>query len=308
MDTIIYLSVSRKQNIEYGSCAPAMFHVRELRGEPHLLYVELFEAIYDCPKEEGSLCQEGSFPQLAVWLIPFLNHSSSVDTVLDPTMQKWLTQQGLSKRWQTLWPYPEFTDYRRAEYAELLFGKAIQYVSASQTSMGKELINVYVLGYDTYVPKLFLSCFRRIKSLTFIQSRGDSPKGLTGVRYAQEAMQRAHLEAYLEYLYEEEGIAANCKILEEGQKYRNLRLQCEVPAIVLDMTDEVRVAPMGKGSGISWIDMSSSDEKRRRLEARNAGVCYYSMKEEWRKQKNSVNTPEENLNSLDTTVKNGYNT
>lgn len=290
MDTIIYLKMNRKQGADTLHGILPAFHIREVRGETHLIYLEI-------PVELAE--SESAWPgRLAAYLYPFVKSSVSADTVLDTSVSNWLGSRGLQKWWEHSWPYPEYQDYRRLEYAQLLLKKAMaQAKAACQKKQGSTEngsienggcrkkqnypVHVYVLGYEEYVPMLLAPYTSEIKTLTFVESR--------------PGMQ---LEEYLETLYEEEGLAASRQMLMKGQSYRTARILWQLPAVVLDLTGEERLIPAGSGQGIFWIDMDSREEKRRRLEARCSSLTYFSMKEEWRS----------GSFALDTVPENGYNT
>jgi len=76
---------------------------------------------------------------------------------------------------------------------------------------------------------------------------------------------------------------------------------CLHPSLVLDFSEADRIATADVPRGSIWLDMAASEEKRRRIEDRNTGIRYFSLKKEWKQ-------PQKALNHLDTTSKNGYNT
>ncbi len=253
----------------------SVFHISQLQGDytfhkeraipedVQILYVTIpwdIDRTYTCwPRE------------LAGWLVPFFGYSTSVETVCDFHVEQWLKEKGMKADWEKLWPYPAYKEYHRQEYAEVLFCKGMGQQKDKQ-------INCYVLGYEDYVPKLLEPYLKRIKTLTFIMA----------------GEQQDHLENYLVQLSEEEGLAANLRLLEDKTGYRRLRPECVAPALVLDFTGEEKVAPAGADSGLIWIDMDSLEGKKHKILVKSRETVYFSMKEEWGR--------------LDTVSKNGYNT
>lgn len=286
MDTIIYLRMNRKWEQNARQDIFPAFHIHEVKGEPHLICVEIPRQLAETEPQVPSYRKKSWPARLAAYLYPFVKNSASADTVLDRTVSLWLDSRGLWEWWEQSWPYPEYRDYRRPEYARLLFQKGMEQIRAeqeNQSGCGKRnrQVQVYVLGYEDYVPELLSPYAARIKSLTFV-----------------EKAYNIRLEEYLELLYEEEGLAASCQLLMEGRPYRTMRLSWQSPAVVLDLTGDERLMPSGNGQGLFWIDMDSQEEKRRRLKAGCSRLTYFSMKEEWRSSSLV----------LDTVPENGYNT
>ena len=257
-----------------------MFHINLLRGYQswedqsgdrrpmipegiQILYVTIpwdIEKRYACwPRE------------LLYWLVPFFGYSASIETVYDFSVEKWLKEKGMWADWEKLWPYPTYREYHRPEYAKALFAKGME-------QFGHKQVHCYVLGYESYMPQILTSFFRRIRTLTFIIA-GEYPVQLTD---------------YLEALAWEEGLAASAQQLQDKTGYRRLRLECDTPALVLDFTGEEKVAPASAVQSLIWIDMDSLEAKKHKILVKSRETVYFSMKEEWGR--------------LDTVSKNGYNT
>lgn len=188
-------------------------------------------------------------------------------TVYDISLEKWLREEGCTEWWKEYWPYPEFDGYHEFPYAEelLAYGHSPHFL---------------ILGYDRLVPELILSHIRKMKSLRLILDY--LPKDLEG---------------FLEDLYEEYGLAATFQLLPETQEhpYRSARILCSRPSVVLDFSGEGRMLTSGVVKDSVWLDMDSMEEKRRRIEERDTGILYISLKKQW-------------AQGLDTPIKNRYNT
>lgn len=280
MDTIIYLKIKRRQSSPVEE--PALFHIRPFKmwemperlgggmDSLKLLHVTLPEAVKNSPK----------WPmELSSYLTPFFGYSASITTILHDSVEH-LLPETKKEDWWRYWPYPLYREYQQPEYARFLVGRGVEYLQQEKTPEGKkeaaQLMHFYILGYKEFVPRILEPYLKQIKTLTFFV-----------------AGKQNGLEEYLEDLYEEEGLAADRRILEE-KELRRLRPQCTGPALVLDLSGEERIVPSGTEGRLAWIDMDSNEAKRRRIQGRYAETAYFSMKVAW--------------GSLDTVDKNRYNT
>lgn len=143
-----------------------------------------------------------------------------------------------------------------------------------------------ILGEAECIPTLVLRYVRNMKSLRWF---------LTQRQFREEQ------SLLVEDIYEEYGLAVELRLLEEEGDLRRLRLVCKLPTIVIDFCEEERVSAADVAKGSIWLDMTSSETKRHRLEDRNTEIAYFSLKKEWKQ-------PQKALNYLDTISKNGYNT
>lgn len=212
MDTILYLMLEKK-NERRGDAFPPFFHIRrmkeDMREDSSLVYVNIPWACLD-PWE------------LAGYLVPFLSYSSSVDTVYDKSLEAWLGKRSMAEWWQESWPYPEFRDYYREDYARYLLDKAL-------TLTGKPE-RIVVLGFEDFVPRLLRGRLRYTKALRFLVD-GLFP----------ERKEHGVLEDFLEEVYEEYGLAAACDVVENGMEARRSAAGGTVgntPLIVLDFAIE----------------------------------------------------------------------
>lgn len=246
-----------------------MFHIRQIREGAALwegmqiLYVKVpweIDRTYACwPRE------------LAGWLLPFFGYSASVETVCDVTVERWLKEKEVQESWEDVWPYPVYREYHQKEYAGHLLAKAMRQLTERQ-------VHFLVLGYEPFLPEVMTPYVRMMKTLTFVV----------------EGEVQKHLSDYLEELCNEEGLAADLRVLEDKTEYRRLRLERPGPSVVLDLAGEERIAPVSASKGVFWIDMDSQDKKKHKILVKFSETAYFSMKEEWGR--------------LDTASKNGYNT
>ena len=143
-----------------------------------------------------------------------------------------------------------------------------------------------ILGEAECIPTLVLRYVRGMKSLRWFLTK----------RQFREAE-----SLLVEDIYEEYGLAVEVRLLEEERDLRKLCLVCKLPTVVIDFCEEERVSAADVAEGSIWLDMTSSETKRHRLEERNTKIAYFSLKKEWKQ-------PQKALNYLDTISKNGYNT
>lgn len=112
---------------------------------------------------------------------------------------------------------------------------------------------------------------------------------------------RAEQQELVDILYEEYGLAVEVRLFSEEESYKQVHPVCRVPSVILDFSEADRIPTVDVARGSIWLDMASSEEKRRRIEDRDTGISYFSLKKEWKQ-------PQKALNHLDTIGKNGYNT
>lgn len=112
---------------------------------------------------------------------------------------------------------------------------------------------------------------------------------------------REELEELVDILYEEYGLVAEVRLLSEEETFAKAHPVCRMPSVVLDFSEEDRIPTADVAKGSIWLDMGCSEAKRRRIEDRDTGISYFSLKKEWKQ-------PQKAVNYLDTVSKNGYNT
>lgn len=178
MDTIIYLMLEHTKSTGGQEKGPPVFHIREVMGEPHMVYVEIPEMFMpdrQTPKglmtperrqipdglgmpdsnmtrvqsetEEGRMSPESDWPaQLQAYLIPFLWESVLVSTLYDISVENRLRGGGYCGWWRERWQIPEFEDYHRREFAEILLERAEQAVGRP--------VNILVLGFEPFLGEI----------------------------------------------------------------------------------------------------------------------------------------------------------
>ena len=258
--------MEKRKNGEYGdgrkeggwkTDIPPLFHFRlekdnPAKGIPALLYISLPWARMD-PWE------------LSAYLPPFLGYSSSIDTVYDSSVENWLGKRGLRVWWHQHWPYPEYEDYRRKEYARYLLERGADGKKSGanpESGPGEELLRHFlVLGYAPFLPELLEPYLKGMKSLSFLTGR-----------------EEPELERFVETVYEEYGLAVSCRVPMERRFL--VQPECPRPSLILDLSGESRLSPVNVAEGSVWLDMDSCEEKRRRIEGCGR-LSYFSMKKEW---------------------------
>lgn len=208
--------------------------------------------------------------ELSEYLKPYL--SAACYSICDDSVEKWLRKENLTEWWSRNWPVCEFTGYREWYLADELLREA------RKASLPAHFL---VLGYEDCVPGLINTCVRQMKSLRFVLTGPCEP-----------------LQDYLEELCEEYGLAANVQLLQQEDRQKgpfyHYPVVCTCPSVILDFTGEDMLYTADTAKGSIWLDMDSMEKKRRRIEDRDTGIRYFSMKKKWKK--------------VDTTSKNGYNT
>lgn len=156
--------------------------------------------------------------------------------------------------WAKSWPYPFFENYFHMEWVEHMLSYAV-------------LPHYIVLGYYRELPGILWERAARMKSLKWI---------------LPERLYDETLQEFLEDFYEEYGIAAAVQLLGEEESFWQTILSGRAPCNVLDFSEEEKIPSAELAKGSIWIDMSSMEGKRRRLEERNTGIRYFSLKKEWK--------------------------
>ena len=143
-----------------------------------------------------------------------------------------------------------------------------------------------ILGQAACLPQILYSFVRKMKSL----------------KWMMPARQfRPQFQDLVDDFCEEYGLAVDLRLVEEEADYRRCGLLCTIPSVIVDFSEEEKIPATAVAGESVWIDMVSSEEKQRRLEERNLGIAYFSLKKEWKQ-------PQKAVNHLDTISKNGYNT
>jgi hypothetical protein len=176
-------------------------------------------------------------------------------TIYDEAVSAWLRADGRSRLWRSLWPYATFYGYREPQYADLLLRET-------------HCAHYLILGYDADLFTLLQPYFCRMKSLRFVLD-----------------YYPADLDDQIDTLYEEFGLTASARVLpasDDDHPYRNERIECPLPSIVLDYSNETIFRGLSIMEGSVWIDMDAMDDKRRRMEEYHEKLTYLSLKKLWR--------------------------
>lgn len=165
--------------------------------------------------------------------------------------------------WHKYLEWGEFRDYGKVFWTERLFSKS--------------LWNHYViLGTAPCIYGLIEKYARNMKSLRWILAEAD---------YSQEVLD------FVEDFYIEYGLAIDLQTFEGCGSGRRFALSCQEPSNIIDFTEDILFECQGAAEGSVWLDVFSVEEKKRRLLARNPGIRYFSMKEEWKRAQRRCRTP-----------------
>ncbi len=179
----------------------------------------------------------------------------------------------------------EFNGYFEAEWVRHM----MRYVTMEIAEMRKStfvLPDFVILGQTSCLGEVLYPYVEKIRSLQWI---------------LPQRQFREQQQDFVEQLYEEYGLAVDVRLLSEEGDYRRMRLMCRTPSIILDFSGEERISAADIAKGSIWLDMSSLEMKRRRMEDRDTGIHYFSLKKEWKQ-------PQKARYHLDTASKNRYNT
>lgn len=151
--------------------------------------------------------------------------------------------------WQQCFPYPDFHGYREETYVQMLLEQG-------------NLFHMMIVGYHGCLPWVLKGRVRRLKSLRLVLTEMST-----------------ECEEWLDMLYEEYGLAASVTLVDN---YRRAVLSCAVPSMILDFSSEGHLLTHQVAKGSIWLDMDSLEEKRVRIEGRNTGIMYFSLRKLWR--------------------------
>lgn len=208
-------------------------------------------------KQESSLLQE-----LLQTILPFVDAFDESYLVYEEQIKR----LGFANLWNKYCPLPEFEDYLEENWAEPLLTE-VKHPS------------YIILGFSYCLPEFLWQKGDRMKSICWI---------LQGKRYTEEVQEIENT------FYEEFGLAIDMRIVASKEDYKRVRLESKVPVNVVDFSGEEKIQVVNLAGGSVWLDMSSMEEKRRRIEERNTGISYFSLKKQWKQ--------------IDTISKNRYNT
>ncbi len=125
------------------------------------------------------------------------------------------------------------------------------------------LPNYVIIGRFAGLNELLLPRARRMRELTV---------------YVTESDNNGDMEELAEELYEEYGLAAQVRVIEQNN-YKNLAQTGTVPCNVLDFSGEGRMRTNIVAAGSRWLDFGSSDEKKRKIQNAGGDIIYFSLRD-----------------------------
>ena len=275
MKTIIYLYPGREQEKYVWERWPERDYCLIRLGIPTLLWQKQQPALRKTPvlnetavRNETAACLE-ELTELQTVFILLGDGPYRIYCVYEAYLKEKLDRS----LWRQYWEIPEFTDYRQYMWVE----KLMQY-----TFPGPYIL----LGYADCLPRILREHSKSLRSVKW---------------FLKEAQYSSGVEEFVEEFLEEYGLAIEIHLLAEKELWLGVRPGSTFPVNVLDFSGEEKLSACDAARGSVWLDMDSLDGKNRRIESRNPGVSYFSMKKLWKqRQKEAI--------CLDTIGKNGYNT
>lgn len=165
-----------------------------------------------------------------------------------------LGQSVLGGLWQKWFSWKIFEGYADSFWAEQLMDRAVW-------------PRFVVLGMAECIPEIIERHAVRMKSLRWIIPEADCTE---------------EVQEFVEDFYTESGLAIALQTIPSVGEFKRMQLLSELPANILDFTREPHIVVSGLAEGSVWIDMQSMEEKRRRIQGRDAGTVYVSLKEKWK--------------------------
>lgn len=146
-----------------------------------------------------------------------------------------------------------------------------------------------IVGRNRNICPILERCTNRLKSIRWLLPEKDCT---------------ADFRDYLEAFYEEYGLVISYRTFSDPGQLRRTELSCEEETVIFDFTREGYVQTAGVARGSIWLDLYSVEEKQKKMECRNPGIFYFSLKKKWKQVQKVRNMPF----FLDTAKENGYNT
>lgn len=265
MDTILYFYQTK------NSMEPVIYSLQDYQ----LVRIGL-------TAEQGMLLSEEKEPEKKKWEWPWERRRRKRETGL--------ARRELLGQIESLWGMPcetwcicepplalfpgwQFTDYTEERWIERL----MRYIAHP---------HFVVLGNADCLTQVLPRYAQRMKSLRFLLCESEVTEELLELQ---------------EELLQEYGIAATIHTLADRTDYRKIKILSAYPCNVLDFSGEEKLYSTTVPAGSVWLDFTSNEEKRRRMELGKGEVLYVSLKKEWKQ-------PQKSPAYLDTEGKNGYNT
>lgn len=155
--------------------------------------------------------------------------------------------------WRLTWDLPEFGDYKKIRWIRPL----LEYVRYA---------DFILLGAAEGIPEILERFAGQMKSLQWYIGAEDMSEDVQG---------------WVEDFYEEYGLAAALRELDEKSSFRRLKLKSEAPVCVMDFTKEARLYAGNLAGGSIWLDFCAIDEKALRMARQAPDVRYLSLKKYW---------------------------
>lgn len=224
---------------------------------------------FECQKENERQALLEKVKELSTLVLPMIDFPGESHVVYDEVLER----KAFPLLWQKICDFPEFDGYLWERWAELLLPYATK-------------PDFLVLGNSRLLQDYLWSRGIRMKSLTWI---------LPGHLYTEDVKQFEE-----DFLYEY-GLAIDMQVIQNGADYRKIPIVSRSCINVLDFSGEDKLNVSGIQAESIWLDMSSSEKKKRRIEVSNPQISYISLKNKWKEaKKDSI--------VLDTISKNRYNT
>ena len=165
--------------------------------------------------------------------------------------------------WQKYFDFPEFTDYTGSFWVKLLMPQAVW-------------PHFVILGTAPCLYAVLEEAAHRMKSLRWIVSEEDCTE---------------ELFEFTEDFYTEYGLAIVLQPLAGNAAWKRFRLAAPLPVNVLDFAGEAWGASTEIAEGSIWLDMLSSEKRRRRITGQGNGIAYVSLVEKWKYAQRRCNSP-----------------
>lgn len=179
-------------------------------------------------------------------------------------------EKRISPLWKEYFRVPRFQGYTRRFWVELLMEEAAW-------------PRFVILGTADCLPELIVKYAGRMKSLRWVLPEGSCDQAL------QDFVEDFYLEYGLAVVLQTFHPSSSAPWRREGALAAG-SLAGGGPVNILDFTGEPCLL-LGAAEGSVWLDMMSMEEKKRRIEARGAGIIYFSLKEKWRRAQKRCNPP-----------------
>lgn len=268
MDTIIYVSYAHRN----------MANVPEYELKEHLFedYRVLRLKVWEKPPEREERKRRGRMQGFRVDLPirqlysryrqnrarnRFLKQlKADVESGLSPRDENYICyDSGVGKDCflRSIFSLPEFDGYLQFKWAQQILPKA----------PGPDFV---VLGDGPCLQQVLWELAPYMKSLWWI---------------APDLAAEAMLEDFAEEFYQETGLAIRLDFLTAGTSFGQLVVPdgaVRKPVNILDFTDEKHIPGFYPPAGSIWLDMSSREEKERRIRARGLSCTFVSLRKQWK--------------------------